>query len=63
MIPESPIWRAAVGVRSLILWGDTAEAIWRPRGREMTVLRDSKGLEQLSVPVVLHNLDELLNRE
>ncbi len=54
---------AAVGVRSLILWGETAEAVWRPCAREMTVLRDSKGLEQLSVAVVLHNLEELLNRE
>lgn len=53
---------AAVGVRSLILWGQTAEAVWRPRGRDMTVLRDSKGLDQLSVPVVLRNLEELLNR-
>ena len=54
---------SAVGTRSLILWGETAEAIWRPRGRAMMLLRDSKGLEQLSVPVVLHHLEELLNRE
>ncbi len=54
---------AAVGVRSLILWGDTAEAVWRPRGHEMTLLRDSQGLEQLSVPVVLRHLEQLLNRE
>jgi heptosyltransferase-3 len=54
---------AAVGVRSLILWGNTTEAVWHPRGREMTMLRDSKGLDQLSVPVVRHHLEELLNRE
>ena len=52
---------AAVGVRSLILWGETDEAIWRPRGRELTILRDSKGLEHLSVPVVRHHLEQLLN--
>jgi ADP-heptose:LPS heptosyltransferase len=54
---------AAVGVRSLILWGQTAEEVWRPRGRDMTMLRDSKGLDQLSEEVVLHNLQELLNRD
>ncbi|HWF20302.1 MAG TPA: glycosyltransferase family 9 protein [Verrucomicrobiae bacterium] len=54
---------SAVGVRSLILWGETDEAVWRPRGREMTMLRDSKGLEQLSVPVVLHHLEQLLKRD
>jgi len=52
---------AAVGVRSLILWGNTNEAVWRPRGRELTILRDSKGLAHLSVEVVLHNLEQLLN--
>ncbi|HZV35380.1 MAG TPA: glycosyltransferase family 9 protein, partial [Verrucomicrobiae bacterium] len=54
---------AAVGVRSLILWGQTPENVWRPRGCEMTILRDSKGLDQLSVEVVLHHLEELLNRD
>jgi heptosyltransferase-3 len=54
---------AAVGTRSLILWGETIEAVWRPRGREMMILRDSNGLKQLSVPVVLHHLEQLLDRE
>lgn len=54
---------AAVGVRSLILWGNTTEAVWHPRGREMTLLRDSQGLDQLAVPVVLNHLEQLLNRE
>lgn len=53
---------AAVGVRSLILWGETIETVWRPRGREITLLQDSKGLEQLSVPVVLRHLEEMLRR-
>lgn len=52
---------AAVGVRSLILWGQTPENVWCPRGCEMTILRDSKGLEQLSVEVVLYNLEQLLD--
>jgi heptosyltransferase-3 len=54
---------AAVGTPALILWGATAEAVWRPRGREMTLLRDANGLEGLSVPVVINHLELLLNRE
>jgi ADP-heptose:LPS heptosyltransferase len=53
---------AAVGVRSLILWANSNESVWRPRGRELTILRDSTGLEHLSVEVVLRNLEQLLNR-
>jgi len=53
---------AAVGARSLILWGDSSEAIWRPRGLEMTVVRDANGLGYLSVPVVINHLEQLLNR-
>ena len=53
---------AAVGARSLILWGDSTEAIWRPRGLEMTVVRDANGLGDLSVPVVINQLEQLLNR-
>lgn len=53
---------AAVGVPSLILWGGTSEAVWRPRGREMMVLRDANGLEGLSVPVVINHLEQLLER-
>jgi heptosyltransferase III len=52
---------AAVGLRSLILWGDTPEAVWRPRGQEMIILRDSHGLRGLSVPVVINHLEQLLN--
>lgn len=52
---------AAVGLRSLVLWGETEEAVWRPRGREMTILRDSNGLANLSVPVVINHLEKLLH--
>ena len=53
---------AAVGLPSLILWGETVESIWRPRGRELTILRDSHGLEDLSVPVVINHLEGMLSR-
>jgi len=51
---------SAVGLRSLVLWGETHEAIWRPRGHEMIILRDSHGLGSLSVPVVINHLEKLL---
>jgi heptosyltransferase-3 len=54
---------AAVGLPSLILWGDTEETIWRPRGRNMTILRDANGLDGLSVAVVANHLERLLERE
>ncbi len=53
---------AAMGVPCLILWGNTAETIWRPRAREMTIVRDSKGLDQLSVEVVQNHLEQLISR-
>lgn len=51
---------AAVGLPSLILWADTPETVWRPRGGEMVILRDSHGLKNLSVPVVINHLEQLL---
>ncbi len=53
---------AAVGVPALILWGDTDETIWRPRGRNLTLLRDADGLGGLSVGVVANHLQRLLDR-
>jgi heptosyltransferase III len=53
---------AAVGLPALILWGDTDETVWRPRGRNMTVLRDANGLDGLSVAVVANHLERLLGR-
>jgi heptosyltransferase III len=52
---------AAAGLRSLILWGDSTEAVWRPRGRELTILRSANGLGGLSVPVVLNHVELLVN--
>jgi heptosyltransferase-3 len=52
---------AALGLPCLVLWGETREAIWRPRGRRLTVLRDSRGLGHLAVPVVAHHLEQLLS--
>jgi len=43
---------AALGLRGLILWGPSNEAIWRPRSERMTVLRAEDGLRNLSVTTV-----------
>jgi heptosyltransferase-2 len=51
---------AAVGVPCLVLWADTDETIWCPRGPQLTVLRSSHGLSQLPVSVVNHNLAQIL---
>jgi heptosyltransferase III len=50
---------AAVGLPSLILWGHTAENVWRPRNQQLTLLRGSHGLENLSVPVVINHFEQL----
>jgi ADP-heptose:LPS heptosyltransferase len=51
---------AAVGVPSVILWGDTAEAVWSPRSKQITILRDTHGLKGLSLEVVINQVEQLL---
>jgi ADP-heptose:LPS heptosyltransferase len=53
---------AAVGTQSLILWSDSNETVWRPRGQELTVLRDADGLASLPVAVVINQLERMLVR-
>ena len=51
---------AALGLPGIILWGATAEEIWRPPSEHMLVLRHPAGLEQLAVSAVIENLDRLV---
>lgn len=44
---------AAVGLRSVILWGDTAEHIWRPRGEHVTLVQSPNGLPNTTVSSVV----------
>jgi ADP-heptose:LPS heptosyltransferase len=44
---------AAVGLPGVILWGETAEAVWRPRGQRMKVLRGGAQLQEVAVTQVL----------
>ena len=47
---------AALGLPGLILWGETAEQIWRPPSEKMIVLRHSGGLAELPVQQVIEQL-------
>jgi heptosyltransferase III len=50
---------AAVGLPGLVLWGPTAEALWRPRSDRMRVLSAPDGLAGLTVDHVLGELAAL----
>ncbi len=50
---------AALGLPCLVLWADTVEAVWRPQGEHMAVLREPGGVRAISVERVLRELDRL----
>ncbi len=51
---------AALGLRGLVLWGDTSAEVWRPRGEGMCLVRDAAGLPGLQVETVLEATAALL---
>lgn len=51
---------AAVGLPVVILWADTAEAVWRPRGPKVVVLKDAHRLSELPTDHVVATVRELL---
>ena len=51
---------AAVGLPCLVLWGDTAEEIWRPPGERVVVLRHPDGLARLPVAEVAEHLRRVM---
>jgi heptosyltransferase III len=51
---------AAVGLPGIVLWGETNEAVWRPRSQGIAILRDDTGLEGISVARVLDELRRVL---
>jgi heptosyltransferase-2 len=50
---------AALGLPGVLLWGDSAERVWRPPSEKMKVLRDPGGLGSLGVEEVLDELKKL----
>lgn len=53
---------AALGLSTLLLWGDTREEVWRPPGPNVVVLRHPQGLRNLPPATVLEQLCSLLPR-
>ncbi len=51
---------AAVGLPGLVLWGDSVEAIWRPKNERVQILRGACGLNDISVQQVSERLERLL---
>ena len=51
---------AAVGLPGVVLWGDTAEEIWRPPSGKVAVLRHPAGLAQLPVESALEQVADIL---
>jgi len=52
---------AALGLRGLVLWGETSQAVWRPRSERMKLLAAPGGLQLLSVETVVRELDEFVS--
>jgi heptosyltransferase III len=51
---------AALGLPSLVLWGDTLEEIWRPQGERVVILREPTGVGAISVEKVINELRKLV---
>lgn len=54
---------AALGLRTLVLWGGSNEAVWRPRGERVTLIRAPGGLPKLLVADVRERLIDFLAGE
>jgi heptosyltransferase-3 len=52
---------AALGMRGLLLWSDSTEAVWRPPGDKIVVLRHPRGLRYLETNQVMLHLNRLLD--
>jgi heptosyltransferase-3 len=50
---------AALGLRGLVLWGDSVEAIWRPPSERFAILRPAQGLHGLPADEVMLHLAQL----
>jgi len=53
---------AALGLPGVVLWGNTAEEIWRPPQDRVIVLKHPVRLKMISVNQVMEKLDVVLNR-
>jgi heptosyltransferase III len=53
---------AAVGLPLVVLWAESAEAIWRPRSDNLVVLRSPAGVGRLSAEEVFERIGQVLGR-
>ncbi|MCU0782848.1 MAG: glycosyltransferase family 9 protein [Verrucomicrobia bacterium] len=51
---------AALGLPTLVLWADSVEEIWRPQGESVVIVKESTGLDALSVERVATELAQML---
>lgn len=51
---------AALGLPCVVLWAETPEAVWRPLGRRVRILRDPEGIRRLGVERVWSEVASLL---
>jgi len=51
---------AALGLPALVLWGESNEAVWSPRGERVVLLRHPRGLRHLPVDLVTERLPDVL---
>ena len=51
---------AALGLPSLLLWGNTLDEIWRPQGNRVAVLREVTGIGAIRVRMVIDELQKLV---
>ncbi len=51
---------AALGLPCLVLWADTVEEVWRPRGQGIVIIREAGGVRATSVERVVRELSRLL---
>jgi heptosyltransferase III len=51
---------AALGLPGIVLWGETNEAIWRPRSEQFSILRHETGLKGITPARVLDEVQRLL---
>ncbi len=51
---------AAVGLRGIVLWGNSAEAVWRPPHEEIVVLKNPSGIQMVTVEEVAERLNRLV---
>jgi ADP-heptose:LPS heptosyltransferase len=52
---------SALGLRGLVLWGDTVSEVWRPPSERVRLLRNPSGLSGLRPSQVFAELSELLS--